>query len=725
DAGDGEALQVCCGAFNMQVGDLVPLATVGAKMPGGMEIARRKLRGEWSNGMLCSSRELELGDDHGGILVLPADLDVGAGFAEAMGVEADALLDLAVTPNRPDALSVIGVARDAAAALGVPFVLPDLDPPTSGTEASELTGVEVLDPDLCGRFTARVLSGITIGSSAPLIARRLALSGMRPINSIVDISNYVMLEYGQPSHTFDLARVAGAGLRVRRGRDGETIETLDGATRMLASGDGVIADGDDVAIGIAGVMGGASTEISESTADVLLELAWWDPVSITRTSKRLGLRSEASNRFEKGVDPDVASPAARRFAQLAIDAGATLHPGELVIEGNLPDRSPILVRTERVNAVLGTELERDEMASLLAPIGFDATVEGDDLRVALPTWRPDATAEIDIVEEIARRHGYDRLGRTLPTSPHRGALTPRQVARRQIRSVLIGLGCDEVSPTPFLAPGELDRWGLRSDVVVVANPLVTEESVLRTSLLPGLVATLAYNATHRATGLSVFEVGHCYAAPPAAGDMPLEWTELAVALGGQEAPRSVQVVASIFEALGLGVPEITPAEVAGLHPTRAATVAVVASGSSTGGSSIEVGEVGEVDPIVAAEAGVSERVAWVRLDLDRLLAIPTSLPQARAVSRYPTADIDLAFAVPDDVAAHRVEAVLRGADVLVADVTLFDVFRGAQVGDGRRSLAYGIRLQAPDRTLTDADVAEVRAGLIAAVESAFDATLRA
>ena len=715
DAGDGEALQVACGAFNMEAGDLVPLATVGSTMPSGMEIGRRKMRGEWSNGMLCSSQELELGDDHEGILILPGDLELGTPVSEALGMAGDVWFDLSITPNRPDALSVIGIARDVAARLGVSFGLPTIALPTSGDPAADLATVEVHDSELCGRFTARVLSGIEIGQSPPEIARRLTLCGMRPINSIVDISNYVMLEYGQPSHTFDLQKVAGRTLGVRRARDGETLVTLDGQERDMAPGDGLIVDGDDAPIGIAGVMGGASTEISETTNDVLLELAWWDPMSIAKTSNGHGLRSEASIRFEKGVDPDIASAAADRFAELAIECGATLHPGEIRVEGTLPDRSPILVRTDRVNAILGTALTAEEMAGHLEPIGYHASSEGADLRVTLPTWRPDSTQEIDVIEEIARMHGYEHVVKTVPTSPHVGSLTPVQTSRRIIRRTLVSLGLDEVMPMPFLAPGDLERCGLRTDAVVVTNPLVTEESVLRTAVMPGLLGTLGYNAGHRNEGLSIFEIGNCYAQPLDGHELPQEWIELGVALGGSEAPEVVELAARVVEALGHPRPAFNPGEIAGLHPGRSAFVDV---------GEHRVGEVGEVAPSVAEAYEIAERVAWIRLDLDALFAIAPGLPQHVPISRYPSADVDLAFVVSDDVAAHDVEADLREGHDLVADVRLFDVFRGADLGAESRSLAYRVRFQAADRTLTDEEVGEARQALIDRITTVHSASLR-
>ena len=487
DAGDGEALQVCCGAFNMSVGDLVPFATLGSTMPNGMQIGRRKLRGEWSNGMLCSPEEIGLGVDEDGILILEGGHAVGLALTEALELRPDVLFDLEVNPNRPDAMSVAGVARDLAARQGVPFTRPDPSPAEVGEDAAGRLAVEILDPDLCGRFVVRILDGISIGPSPRWMANRLTALGMRPINNVVDVSNYVMLELGQPSHTFDLAAVAGAGLRVRRATPGETIQTLDGVDRTLSATDGVVADATDVAVSIAGVMGGSSTEISGSTTSVALEMAWWDPMSIASTARRLGLRSEASARFERGADPEVADLAMRRFAELLAESGASLAPGVVDVRGNVPAREAIRVRTGRVNAMLGTELGRDAIAGLLESIQFVAEPAGEggaDLDVTIPSFRPDSSTEIDVVEEVARIHGYDRIERTLPRSTITGGLTPYQADRRVVRTAMVGLGLDEVMPVPFLAPGDLERAGLDPNGVTVTNPLVAEESVMRASLRP-------------------------------------------------------------------------------------------------------------------------------------------------------------------------------------------------------------------------------------------------
>ena len=450
DTGDGEPLQICCGATNLSVGDTVPLATLGTTMPDGMEIARRKMRGEWSNGMLCSGRELGLGDDHSGILLLDGELTLGTAITDALGITPDVLFDLEINPNRPDAMSVAGVARDLAARLGLPFSIPEPEIEELPGDASSMVSVEIIDPDLCGRFHARVIEGITIEPSPRHIADRLIALGMRPINNVVDASNYVMLELGAPNHTYDLAKLPDGALRVRWAREAEPISTLDGTERTLTAGlDGVITDGTDQAVGIAGVMGGASTEISSSTTRVLLECAWWQPMAIARSSKFMGLRSEASARFERGTDPEILDLAARRLAELLAPSGARLVAGSVTVDGNLPDRSPVTVRTDRVNRLLGTALESETIAALLRPIGFLVEPDGSsgDWSVTVPSFRPDTTTETDIIEEIARHHGYSRIPGRIPTSTQTGSLTPLQRDRRNCASGSVISGDGACRPT--------------------------------------------------------------------------------------------------------------------------------------------------------------------------------------------------------------------------------------------------------------------------------------
>ena len=719
DPGDGEALQIVCGAFNMTVGDVVPLATTGTVMPNGMRIERRKMRGEVSNGMLCSPSELGFGDDHSGIMILPPATQPGTDLGEALGIESDVLYDLEVNPNRPDALSVAGVARDLAARLGVPFAMPRFDVPETPGDIASLASVEIVDPDLCGRFVARVLRGIAVGASVPRVANRLLALGMRPINNVVDASNYVMLELGQPNHTYDLSKVKDGALRVRWARDGERIVTLDEVERELTSRDGVITDADDHPIGIAGVMGGASTEIDDATNDVLLEMAWWEPMAIARSSKRLGLRSEASMRFERGTDPEVTDLAARRFAQLVLASGGELVSGSIDARGNLPTRSRVDVRTDRVNSLLGTDLPTEAIAAYLEPIGFvcQPSKSPDVQTVEVPSFRPDVSTETDVIEEVARHHGYSKIPRTLPAAVTAGSLSVRQQERRLLRQVLVGLAINEVAPMPFLAPGELETTASPTNAVTIANPLAAEESVLRTSLRPGLLKTIAYNESHRSFGVRLFEISKVFLARDDPKELPDEPEYLAVALAGAEAPDAVDVWRVVADALTLDDTRLQQVAVAGMHPTRTAEVVV--------GDEI-VGTVGEIDPGVLSDFDVDERVAWLEVDLDKVLSTARPTRSYELVSRYPSSDIDLAFEVDESIAAADVtRAIETSAGDLLARLELFDVFRGNPVPDGHRSLAYTLRLQAADRTLTDDDVTAVRRSVIDAVEHELPAKLRA
>ncbi|MGI9604334.1 MAG: phenylalanine--tRNA ligase subunit beta [Acidimicrobiales bacterium] len=720
DAGDGEALQVCCGAFNMEVGDLIPFAPIGTVMPDGMEIARRKMRDEWSNGMCCSAQELGLGDDHDGIMVLSdqiADDQLGAPITEVLGLAPDVLWDLEVSASRPDALSVAGVARDLAAGLGVPFAFPEMPDSSGSGDVQQLVKVELLDPTLCGRFMVRVLRGVTPGSSPPWMANRLRALGQRPINGIVDISNYVMLELGQPNHTYDLATVPDGHLRVRRAAEGETITTLDGVERRLSVLDGVIANKGDEAIGIAGVMGGASTEISDRTTDVLVEMAWWDPPSISRTVRSLQLRSEASARYQRGADwGETMERAMARFVSLLAEDGVEPVAGTVDERGDTPDRSPIRVRPAKINGLLGTDLDAARIAGHLSSIGFESAPVGDDLDVVVPTWRWDTSTETDVAEEVARMYGYANLTRTVPRGDVAGGLSIYQQGRRLVREVLVGAGCDETQPMPFLAPGDLERCGLADDGITLTNPLVTEESVLRTSLLPGQLKAIAFNQSHRTDELRLFEVGHVYLPVPAGSELPDEREYLAVALAGEDATVAVAVLQLLEDALALPNVRLVADEAPGLHPTRTASVSIAGQVR---------GFVGEVDPRVAHAYDVHGRVGWLQLDLGAVLDGPWGNRRYRPVSKHPSSDIDLAFMVADDVAAAEVAGQIRkAAGSLLVDLDLFDVYRGQGVDHQTRSVAFRLRFQADDRTLTDDEVGERRAAVIAGVESALGARLR-
>lgn len=718
DAG-GEPLQVVCGAPNVAAGQLVAFAPVGAVLPGDFAIGRRQVRGVWSEGMICSARELALGEDGAGIMVLDGDHELGTPLAEALGLASDVVYDLAIEGNRPDANCVAGVARDAAARLRLPFAVPEPVVGEGATPVGELATIAVECPDLCPRFTARVVEGVAVAPSPEWVARRLTLAGMRPISNVVDASNYVMLELGQPTHPYDLDLLPGRGLLVRRARAGEVLVTLDGVERRLSEDDCLICDADGTPVGIGGVMGGASSEISAATTTVLLEAAYFDPMAIAWTSKRLSLRTEASARFERGCDPEGIGRAAVRFLELL--GGGEVAAGMLDRWERPAPAAPIRLRTARVNHLLGTELGDAEVRSLLEPIGFRVEPGGDGVQaVTPPSFRPDSATEIDLVEEVARHHGYGNIRRTVPASPYVGRLTTYQRERRRLRDVLVGAGVSEAVSPPLLAPGDHERTGHDGGVIEAVDPLAREESVLRATLLPSLLRAVGFNVARRNADVALFEIGKVFRVPAGRrGPLPDERELVGVALAGAGggAVAAKQVLDVVLDAMGKGDARIEASSAPGLHPTRTARVLV--------GFDV-VGHVGEVDPEVAAGFGIEDRVGWIDLDLAGLLPTSHVYVQARPVPRHPSSDVDLAFVVADAVPAAAVAAsIRRAAGPLLEDLRLFDVYRHERLGIGRRSLAYRLRLQAPDRTLTDADVADVRGRCIEAVAAATGGELRA
>jgi phenylalanyl-tRNA synthetase beta chain len=777
DAGVG-LVEVVCGAFNFAVGDLVALAPVGAVLPGGFAIGRRKLRGATSNGMLCSGAELGLSDDREGILVLGSGGTgpvPGTALMDALGLERDVVFDVTVEANRPDASSIRGVARDLAARLRLPFTdhpgLPAGEddraaPPVEGPAVDDLAAVRVEDLDLCPRFVARVLSGLSVGASPSWLARRLTLAGMRPINNVVDASNYVMLELGQPTHPYDLDRLEGQGLIVRRARPDEPIITLDGVERVVGrpgrgpgadSGDCLICDARSRPVGIAGIMGGSSSEITPTTTRVLLEVAYFTPMAIARTSKRLGLRTEASARFERGCDPAALVPAADRIVELlALSAGPDLFvaSGVIDVRGEVPGPLSLAVRPARLNALLGTDLAERDMVELLRPIGIDAG-PGDDsseatLAVIVPTFRPDIRpgleGEADIAEEVARTYGYSRLPRMTPSWPQPGRLTEVQRDRRRVKEVLAGLGATEAWTPTLLSDEDQRAAAVDPPYVEVTNPLAESERFLRASMVTGLLRALRFNADRRNPDLVLFEVGAVFrphgsvsddGRPPVA---EVQRLSAVFAKPGQDAWTAMvawRVVAEALRLEGWAVDQDPDSGPGGaLHPSRSGTLASAAAG--TGGarraSGAVVGVVGELHPAVVSAFGLlradgrPRRLGWLDLDLDALLdrdRVPRRPESARAVSRYPSADMDLALVVDDAVPAAAVASTLeRAVGEVCESVELFDVYRGAGIVGGSRSLAFRLRFAALDHTLSEEEIADIRARCVDAVASEHGATLR-
>ena len=741
---DGPAT-IVCGAPNVAAGQTVAVALPGAVMPGGTVIKRAKLRGVVSEGMICSESELEIGPGGAGILVLDelmidAELSPGMPLADVLRI-ADEVIELEVTPNRPDCLGVYGVARELHAATGAPLAPePWLQDPGS---PGAVTGVEVAVecPEECPRFTARVFEHVTIAPSPPWLAARLSAAGQRPINNVVDITNYAMLLTGQPLHAFDLDRISGARLTVRRARAREPVTTLDGQTRTLDPEMVVIEDSDGPT-SIAGLMGGERSEVQPDTTRVLLEVANWNGPNIHRTSWALGLRSEASARFEKGLAPEQCLWAQALATRLMVElCGATVQPGTIDIGGDGPAPPEIRLREARVRAILGIEIPRARQAEILSALDFTTADADDGLDVTPPpVRREDVTREIDLIEEVARIDGLERLPVTLPA--RRGAygvLSHEQRLRRRALDALVGCGCYEAVGWTFASPSLADRLGLdgdeeRRDAPVVENPLSEEQSLLRTTLLGSLLDTASRNVARGMSDLRLFEAGTVFALSGAsaggAGSSSVvdvhrdtgvsEHRSLGVLLAGrvhepswgvpEPAAADFYAVKGVLEALATALRvdgiELASSPQPFLHPGRAATVVV-------GGESI--GWLGELHPLVAQSwelpgAGVFE------IDLDRLIAAAPAETGYEDLIGYPPLRQDLAVVLPVDVPAARVLSVARGAaGELLRDVRVFDVYTGSQVGEGRRSLALALSFRAADRTLADEDVAPVREQIVTAL----------
>jgi phenylalanyl-tRNA synthetase beta chain len=688
DVGEGEPRQIVCGAWNFGAGATVAVALPGAKLPGGLELEQRKVRGELSDGMILAEDELDLGTDHSGIMVLP-ETEPGTPLGDVLPLADDVLL-VESTGNRPDLLSIYGIAREVAALYDV-----ELAPPP-GTEpelaADELVEVTVEDFEGCPRYIGRLFRNVQVGQSPVWVKARLLAAGMRPISNVVDATNYVMLALGNPLHAFDLKTLAGGKIVVRRARPDETIKTLDGIDRKLEESDLVIADAER-AVAIAGIMGGEETEIGESTTDVLLEAANFEPTGIYRTSERLRLRTEGSNRWEKGVDPYLADQAAKLATQLIVESAGAEWVGHVDVQGELPERPVISYRPERADELVGIPTPAAEQMRWLERLEFE-TRNGE---VVVPTFRArDVTREVDVVEEVARPR-LDEVPFTLPTRQAMfGALTPAQKLRRRVENTLVGLGLAETY-TPSLRPDDPSpqAWKL-------AEPISVELSTLRTRLLPSLVDAARRNVELGAEKIALFEVARVYLP---AGELPDEHTHVgAIVEGGWG--RAKGIVEALYAALKAEpVFERTTDEL--LHPGKAAAVGA--------------GVVGELHPSVLEGVwGVFE------LDLGRLLEEARDDVRYSDVITYPAVRQDLAFSVPEEIAAGElVTAAHDAAGQELREMRAFDVYRGDQVGEGRKSIAFSVSFQSSERTLSDEDAAALREKIVAALAERFGAELRA
>jgi len=715
DAGDGVERHVWCGATNMKAGDVVPLATLGTIMPNGMEIARRGILGIDSEGMLCSEVELGLSDESSGILILPADSQLGVCPFDVLGIEHDVIFDLDLTRNRADCWGHLGVVRDLAAHFGVPLRGPRIAALSHGS--NKALDVTIDAPEQCGSFTISYISGVAVGTSPRWVASRLAHLGMRSINNVVDASNLVMLETNQPNHAYDAAVVSS--FRVRLATEGETLTTLDGQSRNLHADDLLICNGDsNVGVGLAGVMGDLHSEITDKTTTLAIESAWFSPDPVRYSAIRHGLRSEASIRFERGTDPNAWQQAAERFVTILRETcpDATLHGGATVVQtASCPVPVSVDVSVKRIEGLLGVRIESGRIVSILNSIGFASTITGDVVTSIVPTWRPDCTQDVDLIEEVARHFGYDNIGKTVPNSTVHGRLSTMQSRRRILRRVLVGLGLDEAMPSPFLAQGDLVSVGLSEDNVLrIANPLVAEESILRTSLRPGILRSLRYNQSHRAPRIGLWEIGHVY--PKSDQQLPDETEQLIIVVAGGDVETSLAQWNAICDALSVGTQLDQSRIPAGLHSGRSATLAR--------GKKI-VGVVGEVDPVVLDTLGIEGRVSILEVDLTVILNEEPKPVQAKDINRYPSSDLDLAFVMQDSIPAMTLQRALRqAAGKQLVSIDLFDVYRGKGVAEGSRGLAFRLRVQGVEATLTESQLAELQMSCVAAAVKA-GASLRA
>ncbi len=718
DAGSGEPLQIVCGAKNYAVGDVVPLATVGTTLPNGQRIERAKLRGIVSSGMLCSAKELGLDDDASGLLLLPRDVAPGTPIARALGLD-DAILEVNVTPNRPDALSHLGIAREIGAALGREAHLPARPLVEGGSPAGDAVRVRIEAPQACHRYAARVVEGVRIGPSPGWLARRLERCGIRSISNVVDATNFVLLELGHPLHAFDLDRVAGREIVVRLARPGERMTTLDREERALDPGDLVIADRER-ASALAGVMGGGDSEISPGTTRVLVESAWFAPAGIRRTARRHGLKTEASYRFERGADPEMVLPAAERCAQLVAElAGGIVRAG--AVDAVAIPWKPVQVRLRwsRPSRLLGLAVRREETQRILGSLGFaerDATEEGASFRV--PSFRQDVTREEDLVEEIVRSKGFDAIPETLPRlvvgTP---AAPPELEVVRRLREALESSGLCEAVSFSFVAPADLAAFDPAVRPLLLRNPISAELSAMRTSVLPSLLRLTGGNLRRRSEDVRLYEIARSYAPALEGAELPaVERTQVAGVLLGRRSPvgwatpgdrldlyDGKEAVGRALSALGIEGERWIPAAPTWAHPRFAARI------DDRDGAPL--GEMGELHPRVAAAFELPRGVLAFALDLEALLRAARLVPRYAEVPRFPAVLRDLAVVVPEGVPAASVLALVR-AEPLVEDATLFDVYAGAPIPQGRKNLALALRYRSAERTLTDAEVDAAHARIL-------------
>ena len=748
DIGEAEPVQIVTGAPNVFEGAYVPVALHGSRIPGpihgqpkqegGTEITRGKLRGVESNGMLCSFGELGFEDkvvpvnQRDGIWILEKEYPVGTDFAETMELK-DAIIDFEITPNRPDCLSMIGMAREAAATFGTKLEYPETVCGHEEGNAADYISVDVKSP-LCRRYVARIVKDVKVEDSPWWLQRRLIHAGMRPINNIVDITNFVMLEYGQPMHAFDIESLAGHKIIVDTAAEGEKFVTLDGNERTLDDRMLMINDAEKP-VAVAGVMGGLNSEITADTKTIVIESANFDANSVRTTSKRLTLRTEASGRYEKGIDPNLCEKAADRVCKLIEMIGAgTVVGGSVDIYPEKAEAKTVHARVSRINHVLGIEISREQMVGYLESLEMKVEGEGDDMYVTAPTVRQDIEIEEDIVEEVARLYGYDNLPVTIPKGNNEASQSYDRDIKDIARDVMCAMGANEIQTYSFVSPKGVDNVGIEEDswerdFVKILNPLGEDTSVMRTILTPQMLEVMGRNYSRNLEGMRAYEIGNTFMANQLG--LPFESDNMSIGLYGKDEDFFTLkgIVEELLYKLGIRDLEfVAESEYGVYHPGRCARIIARHIAELENGlaeEEVELGIMGEVHPDVAEKYGIGVRAYCAELFFGTMVELSNMIKQYNPLPKYPAMTRDIALVVDEDMTVGEIEKVIWGAGAeILTGIKLFDIYRGAQVGPGKKSVAFTLTYRHADKTLKDEDVQIAHAKVLDALKRELNINLR-
>ncbi len=730
DVGNGEILQIVTGAQNIKEGQYVPIVLDGGKLPGGITIKKGKLRGEESYGMMCSVQELGIPDNvvptyqKDGIYILDKEYPLGSDIRDVLGWD-DYVIEFEITPNRSDCLSMLGIAREAGAVFKKDLNYPKIEIQEKHRDVKDYASVEVDNTQNCRRYVAKVITDVNIQSSPQWMQTRLMQAGVRPINNIVDVTNYVMLELGQPLHAFDLSHLEGNQIIVRNAHKNEAFTTLDEVERKLDETMLMICDAQKP-VALAGIMGGQNSEVTETTKTILLESANFNGDSVRVTSKKLGLRTEASARFEKGIDPNIVLVAANRACQLIEELGAgRIVEGAIDVYPSLRHKKTISMRPQRINDLLGTNISAEEMAEILTRLEMKSEKKENELIVTVPTFRLDIVEEVDFVEEIARLYGYDQLGMTLPKGNSQGAKTNGQIIEDYAKNILNGLGINEILTYSFVGPKSLDMINISEEsflrrVVKLQNPLGEENSIMRTTLIPNMMEVLARNYHRNVEKVKAFELGRVFIPKSIPiTDLPIEKKMLVLGIYGENMDFYMLkgVLEELFNKLGISDCEYMPERNNPVfHPGRCANI--------IWGNHI-LGVLGETHPDVTENYDLDTRLYVAEIDFNILMQITRLDKNYKPLPKYPAITRDIALVVKDEIYVNQIEDIIKknGKDIL-QKIELFDVYKGKQVLPGYKSIAYSLTYRAQDRTLTDDEVSRIHGNIIEALEQNLDAHLR-